>query len=182
MSVRGRFAPSPTGAMHLGNARTALLAWLDARARGGAFVMPVEDLARPRIVEGAEARLLEELRWLGIDWDEGPDVPSSLGGPYGPYRQSDRIEHYDAAVARLLAAGRAFPCACSRADVARAASAPHAADDDEPRYPGTCRRLEPRAVAPRAAALGRAPSIRFAGGGGEGGQGAPEVDDFVLRR
>ena len=176
--LRGRYAPSPTGAIHLGNARTALLAWLDARRAGGAFVMRVEDLDRSRVAAGAEARLLDDLAFLGLDWDEGPDV----GGPSAPYRQSERTRLYDDAVDRLLAAGTAFPCACSRADVARAASAPHAADDDEPRYPGTCRRLEPRAVATRAATLGRAPSIRFAGGGGEGGQGAPEVDDFVLRR
>src|SRR3954469_10728662 len=97
--VRGRFAPSPTGAMHLGNARTALLAWLDTRARGGAFVMRIEDLDRPRIVEGAEARILDELRWLGIDWDEGPDITTNgaaenAGGRYGPYRQSERVARY----------------------------------------------------------------------------------------
>src|SRR5262249_24065468 len=123
--TRARYAPSPTGAIHLGNARTALLAWLDARAAGAAFVMRVEDLDRARIVPGAEAALLEELRWLGLEWDEGPDA----GGPFAPYRQSERAALYDAAVDRLLAAGRAFLCACSRADVARAASAPH---DDDP--------------------------------------------------
>ncbi|HET6151004.1 MAG TPA: tRNA glutamyl-Q(34) synthetase GluQRS [Polyangia bacterium] len=176
--TRGRYAPSPTGAIHLGNARTALLAWLDARSAGGAFVMRIEDLDRSRVAAGAEARLLDDLAFLGLDWDEGPDV----GGPCAPYRQSERRRLHDDAVDRLLAVGAAFPCACSRADVARAASAPHAADDDEPRYPGTCRRLEPREVAARAAAQGRAPSIRFAGGGGQAGAGATEVDDFVLRR
>jgi glutamyl-tRNA synthetase len=183
--VRGRYAPSPTGALHLGNARTALLAWLDARHAGGAFVMRVEDLDRARIAAGAEALLLDDLTFLGLDWDEGPD----RGGPYAPYRQSERTRLYDDAVERLLAAGAAFPCACSRADVARAATAPHAADEDEPRYPGTCRRLDAGAVGARAAALGRAPSIRFAGsdgddrGVGEGGAGdETEVDDFVLRR
>src|SRR5678816_3658002 len=90
MTSRGRYAPSPTGRLHLGNARTALLAWLDARARGGAFVMRVEDLDRARVVAGAEARLLDELRWLGIDWDEGPDV----GGPHASYRQSERVDLY----------------------------------------------------------------------------------------
>jgi glutamyl-tRNA synthetase len=78
--MRGRYAPSPTGAIHLGNARTALLAWLAARAAGSTFVMRVEDLDRLRIAPGAEERLLDDLRWLGIDWDEGPDV----GGPAGP--------------------------------------------------------------------------------------------------
>jgi glutamyl-tRNA synthetase len=169
--------------MHLGNARTALLAWLDARRAGGAWVMRIEDLDRTRIVAGAEARLLEDLAFLGLDWDEGPDV----GGPFAPYRQSERARLYDDAVDHLLAAGSAFACACSRADVARAAAAPHAADEEEPRYPGTCRRLDAGEVAARATALGRSPSIRFAGGGGpaagEAGEGAsPEVDDFVLRR
>jgi glutamyl-tRNA synthetase len=172
--MRGRYAPSPTGAMHLGNARTALLAWLDARSRGGALVLRIEDLDRARVVAGAEARLLEDLAFLGLDWDEGPDV----GGANAPYRQSERARLYDDAIDRLLAAGAAFPCACSRADVARAATAPHAADDDEPRYPGTCRALAARTVAARAAAMGRAPSIRFAGAG----HASAEVDDFVLRR
>jgi glutamyl-tRNA synthetase len=151
----------------LGNARTALLAWLDARHAGDSFVMRVEDLDRARIPEGAEARLLEDLRWLGLDWDEGPDV----GGPHGPYRQSERTALYDGALEGLLEAGQAFLCACSRADVARAASAPHAEDDEGPRYPGTCRGLPREEVEARAAALGRRPSVRFRG-----------VDDFVLRR
>ena len=114
MVVRGRFAPSPTGQLHLGNARTALFAWLDARAAGGAFLMRIEDLDRARVQPGAEAQQLDELHWLGLDWDEGPD----RGGPHAPYRQSERTAAYDAAIERLLAAGRAFLCACSRADVA----------------------------------------------------------------
>jgi glutamyl-tRNA synthetase len=162
--------------MHLGNARTALLAWLDARKDGGAFVMRVEDLDRARVVAGAEARLLADLRWLGLDWDEGPDV----GGRFAPYRQSERARLYDDAIDRLLAAGRAFPCACSRADIARAATAPHVEDEDEPRYPGTCRRLAAAEVESRAAAQGRQPSIRYAAAG-ETDPDA-DVDDFVLRR
>src|SRR5256885_597537 len=127
-AVRGRFAPSPTGAMHLGNARTALLAWLAVRSAGGHMALRVEDLDRARITPDAEARLIADLRALGLDWDEGPD----RGGPAGPYRQSERTALYDEAVERLLSSGRAFLCSCSRADVARAASAPHAdqADDD----------------------------------------------------
>jgi glutamyl-tRNA synthetase len=186
---RGRYAPSPTGAIHLGNARTALLAWLDARAAGAAFVMRVEDLDRARVIVGAEARLLDDLRWLGLDWDEGPEQ----GGAFAPYRQSERVARYDDAVARLLAAGRAFPCACSRADVARAASAPHAGDDDEgPRYAGTCRGVPAAEIEARAAAQGRAPAIRFDGRGarlsfvdlvhGEVASSPEGVDDFVLRR
>jgi glutamyl-tRNA synthetase len=174
--------------MHLGNARTALLAWLEARSRGGAFLLRVEDLDRARLVAGAEAGLLDDLAWLGIDWDEGPD----RGGPFAPYRQSERTARYDAAVAELLAAGRAFPCACSRADLARAASAPHGEDDEGPRYPGTCRGTDPAEVAARAAASGRAPAVRFDGRGarfdfadGVHGLVASDpggVDDFVLRR
>jgi glutamyl-tRNA synthetase len=169
--MRGRYAPSPTGAIHLGNARTALLAWLAARAPGSTFVMRIEDLDRPRVAPGAEGLLLDDLRWLGLDWDEGPDV----GGPSAPYRQSERTACYDDAIAELLAAGRAFVCACSRADVARAASAPHAEDDEGPRYPGTCRGGDPEAITAQAARHGRRPSVRF--------DGALEgVDDFVLRR
>src|SRR5215467_7229719 len=104
MRVRGRFAPSPTGQLHLGNARTALLAWLDARAHGGAFIMRIEDLDRARVQPGVEAAQLAELAELGLDWDEGPDV----GGPFGPYRQSERTPRYDAAIDRLLGSGRAF--------------------------------------------------------------------------
>jgi glutamyl-tRNA synthetase len=177
---RGRFAPSPTGAMHLGNARTALLAWLDARSRGGRMLLRIEDLDRARVPAGAEQGVLDDLAWLGLDWDEGP------------YRQSERTARYDAAVDVLVAAGRAFPCACSRADVARAASAPHAEDDDGPRYPGTCRGKPADEVRALAAARGRAPSIRFDGRGERipfddeiHGRVDPDpggVDDFVLRR
>src|SRR5262245_46625741 len=107
--MRGRFAPSPTGAMHLGNARTALLCWLSARNARGQVVLRIEDLDRARQVPGAEERLCDDLRWLGLDWDEGPDH----GGSYGPYRQSERAALYDAAIERLLATGHAFFCACS---------------------------------------------------------------------
>jgi glutamyl-tRNA synthetase len=185
---RGRYAPSPTGAIHLGNARTALLAWLDARARGADFIVRVEDLDRARLQEGAEARLLDDLRWLGLDWDEGPD----RGGAVGPYRQSERVARYEEVIARLLAAGRAFLCACSRADVARAASAPQGADEEGPRYPGTCRGLPAADIEARAAAQGRAPAVRFDGRGeafyfddelrGAVASGPGGVDDFVLRR
>ena len=186
--ARGRYAPSPTGRLHLGNARTALLAWLDARSRGGAFLLRIEDLDSARVPAGAEAALLDDLAWLGLDWDEGPD----RGGPFAPYRQSERTADYDAAIDLLLAAGRAFPCACSRADVARAAQAPHEADEDGPRYPGTCRGLPPDEVRARATAQGRATAIRFAGGGarvdfvdqvhGHVAGDPAGVDDFVLRR
>ncbi len=132
--ARGRYAPSPTGPLHLGNARTALLAWLQARLRGGAFIMRMEDLDRPRVRSGSAAQILDDLRWLGLDWDEGPDV----GGPVGPYEQSKRDGLYKQAFAQLEEKPGLFPCFCSRKDIARAASAPHAPAGA---YPGTCRRL-----------------------------------------
>ena len=118
---RGRFAPSPTGDLHLGNARTALLAWARARRAGQRFVMRVEDIDGPRTVAHAVDGNLAELRWLGLEWDEGPDV----GGGRGPYRQSERSERYQAALETLAAAGRLFPCYLSRRDLREVASAPH---------------------------------------------------------
>jgi glutamyl-tRNA synthetase len=187
--ARGRFAPSPTGRLHLGNARTALLAWLAARQHGGGFVLRVEDLDRDRVVAGAETALLRDLAWLGIDWDEGPD----RGGGAGPYRQSERSARYDAAIDRLRVAGRVFPCACSRTELARAASAPHGADDEGPRYPGTCRGRPVHEVEARARELGRSPALRFDGRseriefhdwlqGTVEPMGDSGIDDFVLRR
>jgi glutamyl-tRNA synthetase len=186
--MRGRFAPSPTGAMHLGNARTALLAWLAARSAQGSVVLRIEDLDQARVVDGAEAALLDELRFLGLDWDEGPDV----GGQHAPYRQSQRQVHYDAAIQQLLASDQAYLCACSRADIARAASAPHG-EDGGPRYPGTCARLPAAEVQARAVAAGRNPSVRFRGDGTRlpfddlvhgrcDPLGPPGIDDFVIRR
>lgn len=156
--LRGRYAPSPTGDLHLGNLRTALLAWLLARVAGGGFVLRVEDLDRPRVRAGATERMLRDLRWLGLDWDEGPDV----GGPYAPYIQSERQAIYDAYLQRLQVAGLVYPCYCSRADIARAASAPHGEEDEGPRYPGTCRNLTDSERRQReASAPHRHPSLRF---------------------
>jgi glutamyl-tRNA synthetase len=155
VTVRGRFAPSPTGPLHLGNARTALLSWLAARARGGAYLMRVEDLDGPRVRPGLEARILDELRWLGLSWDEGPDV----GGPFAPYRQSERLGRYGAALERLQATGAVYPCFCSRAEIAAASQAPHGPGDEGPRYPGTCRALAADEAARRVAA--RRPAWRF---------------------
>ena len=132
-TYRGRFAPSPTGRLHLGTARSALLGWLRARQQGGAFVLRVEDLDAPRVQPGAAEAMLDDLRWLGLDWDEGPDV----GGPHGPYVQSERLDRYRAALERLEEGGHTYPCTCSRKEIARIASAPHG--DDGPVYPGLCR-------------------------------------------
>ena len=177
--------------MHLGNARTALLAWLACRHDGGTMVLRLEDLDHDRTVPGADDQLLIDLRWLGLDWDEGPDV----GGRHGPYRQSERIAAYDAVIDHLLAQDAAFLCACSRADVNRAASAPHGGAEDGARYPGTCRTLGWAEVKAKAAALGRTPSVRFRGEGqpwpssfvdGIRGSidplGGAGIDDFVIRR
>jgi glutamyl-tRNA synthetase len=106
------------------------------RSRGGRFVMRVEDLDQPRVRRGAEEEILADLRWLGLDWDEGPDT----GGPHAPYRQWERLRHYDEAFEQLRAAGHLYPCFCSRKDIQAAASAPQL-PSDEVRYPGTCARL-----------------------------------------
>jgi len=129
MTVRTRFAPSPTGRLHLGNVRTAIFNWLFARHHGGAFVLRIEDTDIERNVEGAEEGLLEDLGWLGLDWDEGPDI----GGPHGPYRQSERGEIHRAHARQLWISGRAYPCFCSEEEAAGA----------DRRYPGTCRRIDP---------------------------------------
>jgi glutamyl-tRNA synthetase len=131
---RGRFAPSPTGDLHLGSAASALVGWLVARSSAGAYVLRVEDIDTPRVRKDVEARQLDDLRWLGIDWDEGPDV----GGPHAPYRQSERTRLYDRALDELGERGLTYLCDCSRAEIARVASAPHVGDEG-PRYPGTCR-------------------------------------------
>jgi glutamyl-tRNA synthetase len=117
----------------VGNARTYLLAWLSVRSRGGRVVLRIEDLDSPRVKPWAAAQALADLRWLGLDWDEGPDV----GGPHAPYVQTQRQSLYRAALEQLIAAERVYPCTCSRSDIAAAASAPHAGHEG-PVYPGTC--------------------------------------------
>jgi glutamyl-tRNA synthetase len=187
MTVRGRYAPSPTGTTHLGNASTALLAWLSVRTRGGAYVMRMEDLDTPRVVSGSAEGILRDLAWLGLDWDEGPDV----GGPHAPYAQSQRRRHYDEAFERLRGAGRVYPCFCTRKDIQSAASAPQA-PGDEVFYPGTCRTLRENEVAERLAAR-RAHAWRFRvePGGvadltdvvcGRFSPDAGSIGDFVVRR
>jgi glutamyl-tRNA synthetase len=155
MTLRGRYAPSPTGTIHLGNASTALLAWLSVRSRGGAYVMRMEDLDAPRVVAGSAEAVLSDLAWLGLDWDEGPD----LGGPFAPYVQSRRREHYDRAFEELRARRRVYPCFCSRRDIQAAASAPQS-PGDEVLYPGTCRALSDDEAAARIDA-GRSHAWRF---------------------
>ncbi|MDD3118387.1 MAG: tRNA glutamyl-Q(34) synthetase GluQRS [Victivallales bacterium] len=135
--LRGRLAPSPTGALHLGNARTFLIAWLSIRSRGGKLVMRLEDLDHPKVKPAAADAACRDLRQLGLDWDEGDDC----GGPHHPYRQSRRIAVYRAALAQLRAAGLVYPCTCTRRDVTAGQSAPHAGDYH--RYSGRCRHRYP---------------------------------------
>jgi glutamyl-tRNA synthetase len=140
-SYRGRLAPSPTGYLHLGHARTFWTAQQRARAAGGVLVLRNEDLDAARSQADFAAAMLEDLRWFGFAWQEGPDI----GGPYAPYNQSQRRDHYLSAFEQLRAAGAIYPCTCSRRDVQEAAGAPHEAPPgeawtpDEPIYPGTCR-------------------------------------------
>jgi glutamyl-tRNA synthetase len=171
----GRYAPSPTGDLHLGNLRTALLAWLFARSAGAAFRLRLEDLDAGRVRPGFAARQLADLEALGLDWDGEVVV------------QSERLDHYAAALAELDAAGRLYECFCTRAEIREAASAPHG-PLPEGAYPGTCLSLT-TAERERRLAAGRRPALRLRAGGevvrfedrvlGERG-GA--VDDFVVRR
>jgi glutamyl-tRNA synthetase len=172
--MRTRFAPSPTGDLHLGGAWTALASWVLARREpGGTHVLRVEDLDPPRVVAGSEERIEEDLRWLGLDWD----------GP--PMRQSERSAAYEAAIAALAARGLVYPCDCSRAEIARAASAPHAGEETV--YPGLCRDRD------QARPMKRPPAIRVrvpdevvsyedAVVGRVEQHLGREVGDFVLRR
>lgn len=177
MASVGRYAPSPTGSLHLGNLRTALAAWAFARSRGGRFLLRIEDLDAPRVVRGAEAGQLGDLRALGIDWDGEP------------LRQSARHGVYQEALAKLRTDGGAYPCFCSRKDVRIAVSAPHA-EDRAAGYPGTCSRLSRQAAQARidagdqhcwrlhAAGAG----VSFDDGFAESATGGVEVDDFVVCR
>ena len=138
-AYRTRFAPSPTGKMHLGHARTALVTWLQARKRGGRIVMRIEDIDRPRVVPGAADEICRDHEWLGLDWDEGPVF------------QSSRDEAYEKALGQLQSSGFLYPCTCSRKEIAEVASAPHG--EEGPRYPGTCRSGVSKP--------GRSPALRF---------------------
>ncbi len=134
LEYRGRLAPSPTGFLHLGHARTFWIAQLRAQTQKGVLVLRNEDLDHARARPEFFPALLEDLRWFGFEWQEGPD----LGGPFGPYSQSERLQLYRQAFSRLRERGFVYPCSCSRQDVIRALQAPHAGED-EPVYPGTCR-------------------------------------------
>jgi glutamyl-tRNA synthetase/nondiscriminating glutamyl-tRNA synthetase len=142
--IRVRFAPSPTGHLHVGNARTALFNWLFARQQGGTFILRIEDTDLERHEPGSELQIFADLKWLGLDWDEGPDA----GGPLGPYRQSERTAIYREHAERLLAEGKAYLCFCSAEELEqerKRATAEHRS----PRYSGKCRALDPKEAAQR---------------------------------
>jgi glutamyl-tRNA synthetase len=179
--IRTRFAPSPTGDLHLGGAWTALASWALARRAGGAFVVRVEDLDPPRVVRGSAARILDDLAWLGLAWDEGPDV----GGPYAPYTQSERSPLYEAALDDLARRGLTYACDCSRAEIAQVASAPH--PGEEVVYPGLCRDRGARPMKRDPATRLRLPEpcpVRVIDGalGPIAQDLARDVGDFVLQR
>ena len=163
-SYRGRLAPSPTGYLHLGHARTFWTAQQRARAAGGVLVLRNEDLDTARTRADFAAAMLEDLRWFGLAWQEGPDV----GGPYAPYNQSHRRDHYLAAFEQLRAAGAIYPCSCSRRDVQEAAGATKTQLEFLPSnavsfltHPGDFTALVTRAVAE---VTGRTPALSTSGG------------------
>lgn len=153
--MRLRFAPSPTGKIHVGNARTALFNWLLARGQGGTFVLRIEDTDTERSTPASEAAILDDVRWLGLDWDEGPDN----GGPFGPYRQSERGELYQRYARQLMDEGRAYYCFCSREQLEAERQAALAAGRPA-HYAGTCRGLSSEQASARIAA-GETPAVRF---------------------
>ena len=154
-SVRVRFAPSPTGWLHVGGARTAYFNWLYARKHKGAFILRIEDTDADRSSDASERGVLDDLRWLGLVWDEGPDV----GGPHGPYRQSERLPIYRKHADELLAEAKAYRCFCTEAEleVRRAAAL---AAGRPPQYDGRCREIS-RGESTARAAAGAPFSIRF---------------------
>ncbi|HET7216813.1 MAG TPA: glutamate--tRNA ligase [Vicinamibacterales bacterium] len=153
--MRVRFAPSPTGQLHVGNARTALFNWLLAHGKDGTFILRIEDTDAERSTRESEAGILEDLRWLGLDWDEGPDV----GGPHGPYRQSERLHLYASYANELLASDHAYYCFCSPAKL-DADRQQDLAGGQPPKYHGTCRSM-PRDEAQRRIDAGERPVVRF---------------------
>jgi len=164
--MRVRFAPSPTGHLHVGNARTALFNWLLAHGKDGTFILRIEDTDIERSTKESEVGILEDLRWLGLDWDEGPDV----GGLHGPYRQSERLHLYASYANELLNGGNAYYCFCSPAKLEEERKADLAASRP-PKYRGTCRGIAPDAARARMDA-GERPVIRFK---------VPEVGDVTFR-
>ncbi len=186
---RVRFAPSPTGKLHVGGARTAVFNWAFARATGGVFVLRIEDTDPERSTAENEQVILRAMRWLGLDWDEGPEV----GGGYGPYRQSERFDRYDELVERLLAEGKAYYCFCTPEQLEADREAARARKDPFQGYQRTCRSIDPAEAKARAEA-GEPCVVRLKVPEDRGDVlvhdiihgdvtfNAAELDDFVIRR
>ncbi|MGI6453168.1 MAG: glutamate--tRNA ligase [Syntrophomonadaceae bacterium] len=155
MKVRVRFAPSPTGTLHIGGARTALFNWLYARGNGGSFILRIEDTDLSRSTEASAQGIIEGLNWLGLDWDEGPDI----GGPYGPYRQSQRLPVYKEYLSQLVESGKAYYCFCSPDELEQERQKAQEEKRDY-HYSGKCVNLTPEQVAERLQA-GQKPVIRL---------------------
>ena len=179
----GRFAPSPSGRIHLGNLLCCLLAWLSTRQKGGKVVLRIEDLDTARCKRPYAEQMIEDLCWLGLTWDEGPGV----GGPDGPYYQSERTALYEQALEKLERMGLVYPCYCTRAEL-HAASAPHRSDGQAV-YPGTCRHLtaaerEKKTRAPATRLMVPDETWSFTDGhmGHYGENLLHECGDFLLRR
>lgn len=155
MARRGRFAPTPSGLLHIGNAFAAAAAWLQMRQSGGEIALRMEDIDKARARPAFAEQILDDLHWLGLDWDEGPRE----GGPHAPYVQSRREAMYEEALEQLKEEGRLYPCYCSRSDLASLASAPHGLASEGAAYPGFCRGLT--AEERRIKAADKTPSQRF---------------------
>jgi len=153
--ARVRFAPSPTGRFHIGGARTALYDFLLARQTGGQFILRIEDTDRKRFIPGAEEEIMDSLHWLGLEWDEGPDI----GGPFGPYNQSERTQIYKQHAEILVERGNAYPCFCSPERLSQVRKQ-QSKIKQPPRYDGLCRRLAPEEAQARVQA-GESHVIRF---------------------
>ncbi|HYI23544.1 MAG TPA: glutamate--tRNA ligase [Candidatus Limnocylindrales bacterium] len=173
MSVRVRIAPSPTGPLHIGTARTALFNYLFAKRMGGTFILRLEDTDVARSTLAYEQDILDGLHWLGLEWDEGPEVAGlPARGPFGPYRQMQRLDRYSAAAEKLLAEDKAYHCYCSQEELAADKAAQEAAHQP-PHYVGRCAQLSPEQRAAREAE-GRRPVVRF-----RVGEGVVAFDDIV---
>ena len=184
---RGRFAPSPSGRLHLGNMLSSLLAWLDIRSLGGQMLFRLEDLDPERSWDEYARLMAEDLRWLGLDWDEGPGV----GGDCGPYLQSERRALYEDALQALKAQGKIYPCFCTRAQLQQQASAAPNLGDTQRVYAGTCAHLTQEEI--ERLSLARSPAlrvrvpdeeVRFTDGvfGAYSENLARECGDFIIRR
>lgn len=183
--IRVRFAPSPTGALHIGGARTAYFNWLFARQHGGTFVLRIDDTDTSRSTEASYQQILDSFRWLGIDWDEGPEQ----GGAYGPYRQSERQSIYDTAMQRLMSEGKVYPCFCSPEQLAVDREEAQKAGK-APRYVGRCKHLSEDERRARFSA-GEKPAYRLCAPGagetvvhdlirGDVTFSNQEIDDFIV--